>query len=190
VPRPILILAIALGVLLAVGVAGIGLAGQVIEQQQQGAAQATRAAEQAQRTGPLALPSVPALKAETPECAKVLAGLPPQLVVDGARVPRRPLTQPAPAGAIAWGDSGHDPVIVHCGIGAPAELTPTSSLIDISGVSWLQLSEGDTTTWVAVDRPVYVALTTPANAGSGPVQDLSAVLGSAFAPRSVFPLPP
>lgn len=188
-PRPVLIVAIALGVLLAIGVAAVGLAGQGTEQQQQQAAQAAQAAEQAQRTGPLALPSVPAPKAETPECAKVLAGLPQQLVIDGARVPRRPLTQPAPAGAVAWGDSGHDPVTVRCGIGAPAELTPTSSLIDISGVSWLQLSDGDTTTWVVVDRPVYVALTTPANAGSGPVQDLSAVLSSTFAPRSVFPLP-
>jgi hypothetical protein len=180
----VLIVAIALGALLAVGVAAVGLVTESGNQQQREDA----AAEQlTQRTGPLALPPVPAPKAGTPECAAVLAALPPELIINGARVPRRELAQPAPTGAVAWGDAGHDPVTVRCGVDAPAELTATSPLIDISGVSWLRIAEGGTTSWLAADRPVYVVLTVRENSGSGPVQDLSAILRGTLPKKNVFP---
>jgi hypothetical protein len=43
-------------------------------------------------------------------------------------------------------------------------------------VQWLTLTDGGLVTSVAVDRPVYVALTTPANIGSGPLQAVSDVV--------------
>lgn len=184
-PRSVLVVAISLGVLLAIGVSAVGLISHAIQQQQQ---QATQAAQQALRTGPLALPSVATPKAATPECAAVLAALPADLVMDGAKVPRRELAAPAPPATVAWGDAGHDPVTVRCGIEAPGELTPTAELLDISGVSWLRISDSQVTSWIAVDRPVYVALTLPANSGSGPIQELSAVLASTLPAKSVFPI--
>ncbi|MBB5155433.1 DUF3515 domain-containing protein [Saccharopolyspora phatthalungensis] len=179
-----LIVAVTLGALLALAVAGIGAYGWYGEHQ---ARQAAIAAEEARRSGPLALPPIPAPKAATPECATVLAALPRELTVDNERVPRRALAEPAPAATVAWGDAKHDPVTMRCGISAPAELTPTAQLMDVSGVSWLEINQGGDTSWLAVDRPVYVALSVPEGTGTGPLQDLSAILRDAMPKQPVFP---
>lgn len=182
-PRPVLIVAISLAALLAVAVAALGVVGG------QGplGGGGSGPGQQANRHGPLALPPVPAPKAGTPQCSQVLSALPDELLIGGDHVPRRPFAQPAPPGAVAWGDTEHDPVVVRCGLEAPAELTPTSQLADISRVDWLDLSEAGTTSWLAVDRPVYVALTAPGDAGTGPVQDLSAVLADTLPKEPAFP---
>lgn len=184
VPRPVLIIAIALGVLLAVGVAGVGVYGWYGEHRLR---QETAAAEAARRTGPLAAAPIPAPEAQSPECAAVMSALPAQLSIGGAQVPRRPLAEPAPAATVAWGDAEHDPVTVRCGIDAPAELTPTSQLMDVSGVSWLEINQGGDSSWLAVDRPVYVALSAPADIGTGPLQDLSRLIGGKLPKQPVFP---
>lgn len=184
VPRPVLVVALVLCGLLALGVIGLGLYSRHAEQQR---AEQLAAEQAARRTGPLALPPVPSPAAGSPECTGLLAKLPQQLTIHGAAVPRRPLAEPAPAGAVAWGDAGHDPLTVRCGLPAPAELTPTSQLVDVSGVSWLRLEEGGDASWIAVDRPVYVALTAPADSGTGPVQDLSALIRANLPRKPVFP---
>lgn len=178
-----LIAAISLAALLALAVAALGVIGG------QGVlgGRGEDAGQQASRRGPLPLPPVPAPKAGAPQCSEVLSALPGELLIGGDHVPRRPLAQPAPPGAVAWGDAEHDPVVVRCGLEAPAELTPTSQLADISRVEWLDLSEAGTTSWLAVDRPVYVALTAPGDAGTGPVQDLSAVLARTLPKQPAFP---
>lgn len=177
-------MAITLGLLLAGGVATLGLIGHSAEQDTQ---QALAAEQHARRSGPLALPPIPAPQAESPQCAAVLAALPPELVIGGDRVPRRELAPPGPAATVAWGDASHDPITVRCGMDAPAELTPTSPLVDVSGVSWLKITAGGNTSWLAADRPVFVALTVPQNSGSGPLQDLSAVLRDSLPKQDVFP---
>ncbi|MDA3643433.1 DUF3515 domain-containing protein [Saccharopolyspora indica] len=179
-----LIVAITLGALLALAVAGIGTYGWYSARQEQ---QAAEAAEQARRTGPLALAPIPAPEAESPECAAVVGALPRELKVGDALVPRRALAQPAPPATIAWGDGDHDPITVRCGIDAPAELTPTAQLVDVSGVSWLEINQGGDTSYLAVDRPVYVALSVPGGTGTGPLQDLSAILGEKLPKQPVFP---
>ncbi|MER6990451.1 DUF3515 domain-containing protein [Saccharopolyspora hirsuta] len=177
-------MAITLGALLALAVAGIGTYGWYTARQEQ---QAAEAAEQARRTGPLALAPIPAPEAESAECAAVIGALPRELKVGDAAVPRREVAQPAPAATIAWGDAEHDPITVRCGIDAPAELTPTSQLVDVSGVSWLEINQGGDTSWLAVDRPVYVALSVPGGTGTGPLQDLSAILREKLPKQPVFP---
>jgi hypothetical protein len=63
---------------------------------------------------------------------------------------------------------------------ASAELSPTSALLEVNGVQWLQLDDGlpepEMTSWVAVDRPVYVVLTAPTTAGSGALQTVADVI--------------
>ncbi|WP_324264357.1 DUF3515 domain-containing protein [Saccharopolyspora mangrovi] len=184
VPKPVLIIAIALGVLLAAGVAGVGVYGWYGEHRLR---EEARAAEAARRTGPLAAPPIPAPKAQSAECASVMSALPAELTIGGAPVPRRPLAEPAPAATVAWGDAEHDPVTVRCGIDAPAELTPTSQLMDVSGVSWLEINQGGDSSWLAVDRPVYVALSAPADTGTGPLQDLSSLIKATLPEQPVFP---
>jgi hypothetical protein len=125
-------------------------------------------------TRPLALPPVEAPDAGTPSCTHLLAALPTTLPADAAPLPRLALRSPAPAGAAAWaGPTGGDPVVLRCGLPRPPELTPTSALIVINGVSWLDLSQLDRDTFIAVDRPVYLAVTVPRGLGTGPVQTVS-----------------
>lgn len=183
-PRAVVVTALVLGVLLVAGVATLGVLSKLAESEQREAADA---AKRARRAGALALPPVPASHAASAECASVLNSLPASLRIGNSPVPRRPLAAPAPQAAVAWGDADHDPVIVRCGLDAPAELTATSQLADVSGVSWLRISEGGAASWVVVDRPVYVALTAPADSGTGPVQDISAVLAQTLPKLPVFP---
>ncbi len=167
-PRPLLAVAIGLPALLAAGVAAAGLF--------LGAGDKDAGAADSGRTGPLPLVPVPAPQAGAAECTGLLAKLPLQLVSNGATLPRRELAAPAPVGAVAWGDAQHDPLVLRCGLDRPRDLGPTSSLRLISDVNWLEITEGDKATWYVVDRPVYVALTVPTDAGTGPLQDISTTI--------------
>lgn len=160
-----------------------------------------------QRPDPLRLAAVPAPAADSADCARLLAALPPDLA-DGTEdtgdtedtdgVPRRELAAPVPAGAAAWGEP---PVILRCGLDRPPALTASSRLLDISGVQFLDLTAGapgrpggsgipavDVSTWVAVDRPVYVVVELPPEMGSGPLQQIAGVMGRTL-PRRDLDLP-
>ncbi|GAA1334921.1 DUF3515 domain-containing protein [Saccharothrix algeriensis] len=165
-PRPLLAVAVGLPALLAAGVAAVGLFLGAGEQ----------AEPRTDHSGPLALVPVPAPAAEGEPCRALLGRLPVQLVSNGATLPRRELAEPAPAGALAWGDARHEPIVLRCGLDRPAGLTPTSQLRSVSSVQWLEVTEGSSSTWYLVDRPAYVALTIPAEAGTGPIQDISTTI--------------
>jgi Protein of unknown function (DUF3515) len=123
---------------------------------------------------PLALPPVDAPDAGSPSCARLLAALPATLTASPHPVPRLALAAPAPAGATAWaGPAGGEPVVLRCGLPRPPELTNSSALIVINGVSWLDLSQPGRDTFIAVDRPVYLAVTVSRDLGTGPVQTVS-----------------
>jgi hypothetical protein len=123
--------------------------------------------------GPLAVVPVEAPAAADPGCAALLAALPAELPATDAALPNRPLATPAPPGVRAWAADPR-PAVLRCGLPRPAELTPTAALLEVDGVRWLALPAApDMIAYVAVDRPVYVALTAPASAGSGPIQVVS-----------------
>ncbi|HEX2300391.1 MAG TPA: DUF3515 domain-containing protein [Pseudonocardiaceae bacterium] len=162
----------------------------------------------AQRPAPLPLAAVAAPAAGSPECARLLSAVPQELEGDGnGSVPRRELAAPAPPGAAAW---GAPPVVLRCGLARPAALTPTARLLDISGVQFLNLPSPDlsrterpgaarsvtglpagtaASTWLAVDRPVYVAVSLPPDVGSGPLQQIAGVIGQTL-PRQDLDLAP
>ncbi len=171
-PRPLLVVAVGLTALLAAGVAAAGL----FLGGEDGPADPSPA-----HTGPVALVPVPAPEAGSDECAALLGALPAELVSNGVPLPRRELAAPAPAGATAWGDAAHEPVVLRCGLDRPGDLTPTSRLRVISDVQWLEVAEGGAATWYVVDRPVYVALTVPSDAGTGPLQDVSTTIRNTLA---------
>ena len=120
---------------------------------------------------PLALVSVPAPQAGSADCANLIAGVPSTLTSNGKELSPRTLAEPAPKATIAWGEP--DPVVLRCGLERPPDLTRTSPLRVVNKVQWLQIEQGGSATWYAVDRPVYVALTVPASAGTGPLQTIS-----------------
>jgi hypothetical protein len=130
-------------------------------------------------TGPLALVPVNAPDAGGAECAALLAALPAALPAGNGTLAARPLSDPAPPGARAW-VAAPRPVVLRCGLTRPVELTPTSTLLEVNGVRWLRLDDGVPdpviVSYVAVDRPVYVALTAPTGSGSGPLQAVADVV--------------
>ena len=133
----------------------------------------------------LALPAVDAPQADTPDCARLLNGLPDDLPSGGENLRRRPLAAGSPPGAAAWGSP--DPVVLRCGLPKPATLTRTSKLRQVSGVRWLPAPGSGSTTFYAVDRAVYVAVTIPDGSGTGPLQELSEAVGRVLDPQKVKP---
>lgn len=133
-------------------------------------------------TGPLAIPAVPAPGADGRYCDALLPALPASLVDK----PRRPLVVDTP-GTAAWGDPA---TILRCGVPDPAELTCAAQLTTFTSaagvsVTWLQISEGSAITYLAVDRPVRIAVTLGAGSGVAPIQQLSEVIGTALPRQEV-----
>ena len=167
---PPLVIAIALPLLLAVAVAAIAITARM-----RGIGEPPPP-----DTGPLAVAPVEAPDATGPDCAALLAALPVDLTGPGEPLLNRPIAQADQLpGVRAWAAAPR-PVVLRCGLPRPVELTPTSALLEINGVRWLQLDDGlpdpVQVSYIAVDRPVYVALTTPVDAGSGPLQEVADVV--------------
>lgn len=190
-PRALVVTLVTLAGLLVIGVGAVGVlfGGS-------GSSPAPATSNALGRTGPLALVPVPAPAQNSPQCATLLASLPATLVSGRQTLTRRELREPAPPAAMAWGNPQSDPIVLRCGLERPAELTQTSQLLDVSGVRWLQLPGGDSNTWLVVDRSVYIALTEPADAGTGPLQDVSTTVRATLPalpvdtqPRSGEPTP-
>jgi hypothetical protein len=164
----------------AAGLAAVLVAGVIIASQVLGGSESDEAAptttSQAPRTGPLALAGVDAPDANAPECAKLVGALPAKLPSKGDELARLPLADPAPPAAAAWAGDRGEPVVLRCGLPKP-EHAPTESLREISSaiskVKWLLVEGEGASTWYTVDRPVYVALTIPDDAGTGVVQEMS-----------------
>lgn len=141
---------------------------------------------------PVALGPVDAPSSETSECADLLSALPDALGdYDSAE-----LADPAPAGARAWSDSGDadaDPVVLRCGLVRPDGFDVASALQVINGVQWFEVdgtdSGIDASTWFAVDRSVYVALTVPGGSGPTPLQDASDAIASVLPQQALDPAP-
>jgi hypothetical protein len=136
---------------------------------------------------PVAVASVAAPDASSAACASLMGSLPAALPSHGSQLPRRKLAQPAPPATTAWAKDG-PPVVLRCGVAEPAELTPTSHLLSVSGVGWLRVNgHGGETTWYAVDRQVYVALSAPPGVGTGPLQVVSRSVGTTLPAQPVRP---
>ena len=136
---------------------------------------------------PVAIAAVPAPSAQAPECQALLATLPNSL----GDLQRADTAQPTPAGAAAWrGDA--EPVILRCGLDRPAEFVLGAPIQMVDDVGWFRLDDADTqrSTWVSVDRPVYVALTLPADSGPTPIQTMSEVIARTMPAIPIRPGPP
>jgi len=138
---------------------------------------------------PVPVATVPAPQSGAPSCSSLLAGLPDALG-DYRRVE---LTAPAPAGVAAWrNDNGGEPVILRCGLDRPADFVVGSPLQIVDDVEWFRVADpaGTLVTWYTVDRPVYVALTLPADSGPTPIQDISVAVAHTMPARPIDPAPP
>lgn len=136
---------------------------------------------------PIAIAGLPAPGAQTPECQALLAALPDRL----GDFERAVAAQPVPPGAAAWRRDDQS-VILRCGLDRPAEFVVGSPLQVVDDVQWLRLGDAATarSTWVSVDRPVYVVLTLPDGSGPTPIQTLSEVIARTMPAMPIRPAPP
>ena len=162
---------------------------------------------------PIAISTVPAPRAESPECGALIGALPDQL----GDYQRAPVVEPTPPGTAAWqSDAGGEALILRCGLDRPAEFVVGAPLQMVDAVQWFRVGEtaagapgagetgaagpatGETaagegaagrSTWFAVDRPVYVALTLPAGSGPTPIQRLSAAIAETLPEQPIDPAP-
>ncbi len=88
------------------------------------------------------------------------------------------------AGVAGWGPSPNE-VVYRCGLADPVDLTCSASLTEFNGVAWLALPGTDSTTYVASDRPVRIALTVKNSLGIGPVQALSNTVAQVLQKRDI-----
>ncbi len=128
---------------------------------------------------PVAIASVPAPKANTAECRTLLDAVPQQL-----------------------GDyhrAAAEPVILRCGLDRPTEFVVGSPIQVVDAVQWFRVGEAGASnepaadqgrsTWFAVDRPVYVALTLPQGSGPTPIQAISEVIAKSLPAKPIDPAP-
>ncbi len=160
---------------------------------------------------PVPIAAVPAPRADSTECHSLLAAVPEQL----GDYRRAPTAEPTPAGAAAWQDDpDSESIILRCGLDRPADFVVGSPIQVVDRVQWFRVGEagagkdgvgkdgvgkdgvgeagagrGGRSTWYAVDRPVYVALTLPAGTGPTPIQQLSAALAETLPATPIDPGP-
>ena len=137
-------------------------------------------------TAPVVVAAVPAPHAHDAACQKLVEALPRRL----GDYSRATLVQPAPVGAAAWQPAGEgDPVVLRCGLDRPTDFVVGSPIQQVDRVQWFQVSQDQRSTWYAVDRPVYLALTLPPGSGPTPIQQLSELIDRTMPARPVAPSP-
>ena len=138
---------------------------------------------------PVVIPAVPAPLASGPECGKLLDKLPDQLGDYQRTVP----AEPVPAGAAAWTpEPAGEPVVLRCGLERPVDFVVGAPIQMVNAVQWFRVADpaADRTTWFAVDRPVYLALTLPGGSGPTPIQQMSDVIAETLPATPISPAPP
>ncbi|MDH6197233.1 hypothetical protein M2272_003886 [Mycobacterium frederiksbergense] len=191
-PRALLIAAVVVAVSVLITVLGIAASRQRSPEQQ-----------------PVAISSVPAPQADSQQCHDLLNALPQQL----GDFRRTPTVEPTPAGTAAWrAEPDTEPVILRCGLDRPVDFVVGTPLQMVDEVQWFRVGEagvgtgpvseseaaanptGDAgdqgrSTWYAVDRPVYVALTLPAGSGPTPIQQISGQITRTMPAQQPAPAP-
>ena len=135
---------------------------------------------------PVAIVSVPAPKADSADCRALVDALPESL----GDYQRAAAADPAPPAVAAWrANPDGEAVILRCGLERPAEFVLGSPLQVVDEVSWFEIADQGRSTWFAVDRPVYVALTLPSGSGPTPIQEISRIIAKSLPAKAVDPAP-
>ncbi|GAB2637797.1 DUF3515 domain-containing protein [Nocardia goodfellowii] len=137
---------------------------------------------------PLVLGPVPAPAAEGPACTALLPALPSNL----GDYTHAQLVDPQPPGTRAWQlPDGGSPIVLRCGLDRPLDFNRASGLQIVNGVQWFEARDqvAATSTWFAVDRETYVALTVPDGSGPTPLQEVSDAIKATLPEQPIDPGP-
>jgi hypothetical protein len=134
---------------------------------------------------PVAIPVVSAPRAQDPACRTLLDALPQQL----GDYRRAPTVRPTPDGTAAWrAEADSEPVVLRCGLDRPSDFVIGSPIQVVDRVQWFEVADARAggadgrSTWYAVDRSVYVALTLPSGSGPTPIQQISELIDHTMTP--------
>lgn len=105
-------------------------------------------------------------------CARVISALP--LTLDGLDL-RRTQSTPPSSSIVAWGDPA---IVLRCGVGRPAALTPalTDQFIAVNSVLFLPERSSKQVVWTIVDRSVYLDLTVPTSYRQPPLGPIASAV--------------
>lgn len=146
---------------------------------------------------PVAISTVPAPQADSPDCQRLLEALPDQL----GDYRRAPTVEPTPVGTAAWQAAADtEAIILRCGLERPFDFIVGTPLQVVDEVEWFQVrevtpgsaepaDEDARSTWFAVDRPVYVALTLPQGSGPTPIQLIADTIATTLPAQPADPGP-
>ena len=79
--------------------------------------------------------------------------------------------------------------ILRCGLDRPLDFVAGVPTQIVEPVQWFELTDADRSTWFAVDRPVYIALTLPGGSGPTPIQEISQTIAKTMPAKAVDPAP-
>ncbi|MGH3430019.1 MAG: DUF3515 domain-containing protein, partial [Mycobacteriales bacterium] len=139
-----------------------------------------------QNHGPVAVAPVIRSAQDQQRCRTLVAALPDNLLGRGREVTAKgaPEQEPAAEYAAAWSDPA---IVLRCGVGRPASLTPSAQLIGVQGVDWVAATTSSGTIWTTVSLPMYVELTVPekyrSDTATQLLNPLAAPLLSAASPK-------
>ncbi|PXX64132.1 uncharacterized protein DUF3515 [Nocardia tenerifensis] len=137
---------------------------------------------------PLVLGPVPAPAATGPACTDLLPALPTEL----GDFTKSTLVEPSPPATRAWQRAdGGDPIVLRCGLDRPLEFNRASALQVVNGVQWFEARDqaAKASTWFAVDRDTYIALTVPDGSGPTPLQAVSDTITAKLPAKPLDPGP-
>ncbi|NEW42482.1 DUF3515 domain-containing protein [Nocardia cyriacigeorgica] len=137
---------------------------------------------------PLALGSVPAPAADSEACTTLLPALPAEL----GDFTKSTLVEPAPPATRAWQrPDGGEPIVLRCGLDRPLEFNRASPIQMVNEVAWFEIADpaADASTWFAVDRATYIALTVPGGSGPTPLQAVSDAITANLPAQQMDPGP-
>ncbi|MFI6168118.1 DUF3515 domain-containing protein [Nocardia sp. NPDC051052] len=137
---------------------------------------------------PLVLGPVPAPAADGPACTNLLPALPTEL----GEYTKSTLVEPSPPATRAWQHAdGGDPIVLRCGLDRPLEFNRASALQIVNGVQWFEARDqaAKASTWFAVDRETYIALTVPDGSGPTPLQAVSDTITANLPAKPLDPGP-
>ncbi|MFR9751984.1 DUF3515 family protein [Nocardia sp. 004] len=137
---------------------------------------------------PLVLGAFPAPAADSPACTNLLPALPADL----GEFTVSTVVEPAPPATRAWQrPEGGEAIVLRCGVDRPLEFNRASPLQIVNGVQWFEIRDQalGASTWFAVDRGTYIALTVPDGSGPTPLQEISDTITDTLAAQPITPGP-
>ncbi|WP_081878109.1 DUF3515 domain-containing protein [Nocardia brasiliensis] len=137
---------------------------------------------------PLVLGPVAAPAADGQACVTLLPALPTTV----GDFTKSTLVEPSPPGTRAWQrPDGGDAIVLRCGLDRPLEFNRASPLQLVNNVQWFEARDpaAKASTWFAVDRETYIALTVPDGSGPTPLQSVSDAITANLPAKALDPGP-